>query len=261
MGDVLLANVVRALACNVDIHQTFTISESKMATHTSTAWPAGYRINARIDLIAPDDVAAFRDIPVAVAGDCLGRSIGAIGLRCYNSGIKTVLCGPAITVRVRPGDNLMIHKAMMVAKPGDVIVIDGGGDLTQALVGGLMRTTALTRQLGGFVIDGAIRDLVEWAEDGIAIFARGHTHRGPSKVGPGEINIPISCAGMVVQPGDLILGDADGVIAVPAADVSDLLPKVRAHLVKEAQIRADNERGISDPERFDAVLRDKGLPL
>ena len=232
-----------------------------MTAKTSAEWPAGYRINPRIDHIAPDDVAAFRDIPVAVAGDCMGRSIGAMGLRCYNSDIKTVLCGPAITVRVRPGDNLMIHKAMMMAKPGDVIVIDGGGDLTQALVGGLMRTTALARQLGGFVIDGAIRDLTEWAEDGIAIFARGHTHRGPSKLGPGEINIPIACAGLVVQPGDLILGDADGVIAVPAADVPDLLPKARAHLEKEARIRAENERGTSDPERFDAVLREKGLPL
>lgn len=232
-----------------------------MTAKISTEWPAGYRINPRISHIAPDDVAAFREIPVAVAGDCMGRSIGAMGLRCYNSDIKTVLCGPAITVRVRPGDNLMIHKAMLMAKPGDVIVIDGGGDLTQALVGGLMRTTALARQLGGFVIDGAIRDLVEWAEDGIAIFARGHTHRGPSKLGPGEINITIACAGLAVQPGDLILGDADGVIAVPAADVAGLLPKVRAHLDKEALIRADNERGTADPERFDAVLRDKGLPL
>lgn len=232
-----------------------------MATPTPSAWPAGYRINPRKEFISPDLIAAFRAVPVAVAGDCLGRSVGAMGLRSYNSEINTVLCGPAITVRVRPGDNLMIHKAMMMAKPGDVIVIDGGGDLTQALVGGLMRATALARQLGGFVIDGAVRDLVEWAEDGIAIFARGHTHRGPSKVGPGEINIPIACAGLAIQPGDLILGDADGVIAVPSADVSDLLPKVRAHLDKEAKIRAENKQGTSDPERFDAVLRAKGLPL
>src|SRR3546814_6876899 len=71
------------------------------------------------------------------------------------------LCGPALTVQVRPGDNLMIHKAFMMAQPGDIIVIDGGGDLSQALIGGLMRTTAMTKKIGGFVIDGAIRDLVE----------------------------------------------------------------------------------------------------
>jgi hypothetical protein len=135
----------------------------------------------------------------------MGRSIGAMGLRPYHGRMSTALCGPAVTVRVRPGDNLMIHKALMMVEPGDVLVIDGGGDLTQALVGGLMRTAALAKKLGGLVIDGAIRDLQEWAEDGMPIFARGHTHRGPSKEGPGEINIPIACAGLAVLPGDLML--------------------------------------------------------
>jgi regulator of RNase E activity RraA len=172
-----------------------------------------------------------------------------------------VMCGPAVTVRVRPGDNLMIHKALMMVQPGDVLVIDGGGDVSQALVGGLMRTTCLYKMLGGLVIDGAIRDLTEWAEDGMPIFAKGHTHRGPSKDGPGEVNVPVSCAGLVVMPGDLIVGDADGVIAVPAAEAADVLLKTRAHLVKEAKIRETNRTGSADPERFDAVLREKGLPI
>ncbi len=249
------------LLIDMDVRQIVRISGLKMSTQSSATWPAGYQINARIESVSIEDIAAFQKIPVAVVGDCMGRSVGARDLRCYNKDIRTVLCGPAITVRVRPGDNLMIHKAMMMACPGDVIVIDGAGDLTQALVGGLMRTTALTRKLGGFVIDGAIRDLIEWAEDGIPIFARGHTHRGPSKVGPGEINVPIACAGLTVQPGDLILGDADGVIAVPAGEVANLLPKARAHLEREARIRLENEQGTSDPERFDAVLREKGLPI
>ena len=191
----------------------------------------------------------------------MGRSVGAMGLHAYHGKLNKILCGQAITVRVRPGDNLMIHKAMMMALPGDVIVIDGGGDRTQALVGGLMRTTAMTRRLAGFVIDGAVRDLVEWAEGSIAIYARGHTHRGPSKEGPGEINIPIACAGLAVMPGDLILGDADGVIAIPAIELVALLPKVRAHLEREAGIRATNAAGTADPERFNAVLRAKGLPI
>jgi regulator of RNase E activity RraA len=184
-----------------------------------------------------------------------------MGLRAYHSDLTTVLCGPAITVRIRPGDNLMIHKAMMMAMPGDVIVIDGGGDLTQAIVGGLMRTTAMRLQLAGFVIDGAVRDLVEWAEGDIALFARGHTHRGPSKEGPGEINVPIACAGLSVMPGDLILGDADGIIAIPAHEVATLLPRALAHLEREAGIRATNAAGTADPERFNAVLRAKGLPI
>jgi regulator of RNase E activity RraA len=228
---------------------------------SNVQWPQGYRINPRAAGPGPDLVAAFRDIPVAAVGDCLGRSIGAIGLNAYHRDVHTVLCGPAITVRVRPGDNLMIHKALFMAEPGDIIVVDGGGDLTQALIGGLMRTTAIRRRLGGFVLNGAVRDVAEWAEGGMPIFARGHTHRGPSKEGPGEINVPIACAGLVVTPGDLVLGDADGVIAVPASEVAALLPVVQAHLAREAQVRAANERGTADPERFNAMLRARGVPL
>jgi regulator of RNase E activity RraA len=232
-----------------------------MTTNESVQWPAGYRINPREQTIAAELVDAFRGVPVAVAGDCMGRSIGAIGLRSYHGTLGLTICGPAFTVRVRPGDNLMIHKALTMVQPGDVLVIDGSGDLTQALMGGLMRTTALARKLGGLIIDGAVRDLVEWAEGGLPVFARGHTHRGPSKEGPGEINVTVSCAGMVVQPGDLILGDADGVIAIPATEVASLLPAVQAHIKKEEAIRASNREGSSDPERFDAILRKKGLPV
>jgi regulator of RNase E activity RraA len=224
-------------------------------------WPPGYSIEEMPRTLAPGLIAAFADIPVAVAGDCMGRSLGAVGLVAYHQNLNLGLCGPALTVQVRPGDNLMIHKAFMMAQPGDIIVIDGGGDLTQALIGGLMRTTAMTRKIGGFVIDGAIRDLVEWADGQVPVFAKGHTHRGPSKEGPGRINAPIACAGMVVQPGDLILGDADGVISVPAAEAESLLPRVKAHLQREQAIRLSNEQGTSDPERFNAVLRAKGLPV
>ncbi|MDP4075419.1 RraA family protein [Acidovorax sp. A1169] len=226
-----------------------------------SAWPPGYRIEPRQDRLPAALVDAFRSIPVAVAADCMGRSVGAMGLHGYHENLATVLCGPAVTVRVRPGDNLMIHKALMMVQPGDVLVIDGGGDLTQALMGGLMRTTCLVRQLGGLVIDGAVRDRLEWAEGGLPVFARGHTHRGPSKEGPGEINVPIACAGLAVLPGDLVLGDADGVIAIPAADAATVLERAHLHLEKEARIRASNLAGTSDPERFNAMLRAKGLPV
>jgi RraA family protein len=231
------------------------------SSESTVQWPPGYRINPRAIGPSAELVAAFRNVPVAVVGDCMGRSVGAIGLRPYHRDVGTVLCGPALTVRVRPGDNLMIHKALFMAQPGDVIVVDGGGDLTQALVGGLMRTTAIARHIGGFVLNGAVRDVAEWAEGGMAIFACGHTHRGPSKDGPGEINVPIACAGLAVNPGDLVLGDADGVIAVPAADVAALLPAVRAHLAKEAALREANQRGAADPERIDAMLRSRGVPV
>ena len=224
-------------------------------------WPAGYRINPRVPGPPADIVEAFRHIPVAAIGDSMSRNIGTVGLRQYHGRLDTVLCGPALTVRVRPGDNLMIHKALMMVQAGDVLVIDGGGDVSQALVGGLMRTTCLAKKLGGLVVDGAVRDLCEWAEEGMPIFARGHTHRGPTKDGPGEINIPIACAGMAVLPGDLIVGDADGVIAIPVAQAAEILKRSKAHLEKEVRIRADNATGKSDPERFDAALRAKGLPV
>lgn len=227
----------------------------------STTWPAGYRIEARAPGAPADIVAAFAGMPVAAIGDAMSRNVGTVGLRQYHARLDTVMCGTAVTVRVRPGDNLMIHKALMMVAPGDVLVIDGGGDVSQALVGGLIRTTCVTKKLAGLVIDGAIRDRVEWAEDGMPIFARGHTHRGPGKDGPGEVNVPVSCAGLVVMPGDLIVGDADGVIAVPAAEAADILVRTRAHLVKEAKIRESNVAGNADPERFDAVLRAKGLPV
>ncbi|RYF32764.1 MAG: RraA family protein [Comamonadaceae bacterium] len=227
----------------------------------SLSWPPGYRIHPRAAGPGADIVAAFREMPVAAIGDSMSRNIGTVGLRQYHACLTTVLCGPAVTVRVRPGDNLMIHKALMMVEPGDVLVIDGGGDVTQALVGGLIRTTCIARRLGGLVVDGAVRDVVEWAEDGMPIFARGHTHRGPSKDGPGEVNVPVSCAGLVVLPGDLVVGDADGVIAVPAAEAADVLARTRLHLAREEKIRVANRTGMADPERFDAVLRAKGLPV
>lgn len=230
-------------------------------TQSTGSWPAGFFIGTRDRVPSKDLVEAFRNVPVPHASDSMGRSTGAMGLKPYHGDLKLGLCGPAITVRVRPGDNLFLHKAIEIAQPGDVIVVDGSGDLTQALIGGLMRTSALTKKIGGFVIDGAIRDIAEWAEGGIPIFARGNVHRGPSKEGPGELNIPIACAGLTVSPGDLILGDADGVIAVPFDQIESLLPKVRAQAAKEDKVRASNQSGTSDPERFNSILREKGCPV
>ena len=224
-------------------------------------WPAGYFIGERQQLPDSATVEAYRQLPVPNIGDCMGRSVGARNLQPFHADSHLVLCGPALTVKVRPGDNLMIHKAIEMALPGDVIVVDGGGDLTQALIGGLMRTSALAKKIAGFVIDGAIRDLNEWAEGGIAVYARGNTLRGPSKDGPGEVNITVSCAGMVVAPGDLIVADADGVIAIPLAEVENLLPRVRKHAGREEAIRKNNAAGTTDPERFNSLLRAKGCPL
>lgn len=231
------------------------------ANTESGRWPMGFYIHPRRITLTTALVNAFRQVPVAHAGDVMGRHTGTVGLRAYHNDLGLTMCGPAVTVRTRPGDNLMVHAAMQRAQPGDIIVIDGGGDLSTAVIGGLMRTTAISRRLGGFVIDGALRDVAEWAEGGLPVYALGHTHRGPSKEGPGQVNVPIACAGLSVQPGDLILGDADGVIAIPADEAETILAQCQAHAEKEARIRAENETGKLDTERFDTSLRQKGCPV
>lgn len=224
-------------------------------------WPPGYRINPRRPGPSAEMLEAFARVPTAHASDCSGRSIGGMNLFAYHGATPDQVCGTAITVRIRPGDNLMIHKAIEIAQKGDVIIIAGSGDLTQAVIGGLMRTSALRKGIAGFVVDGAIRDLAEWAEGGVAVYARGHTHRGPSKDGPGAVNVTVSCAGMVVNPGDLVLADADGVVTIPVEDLETLLPRVREHAAREDKIRENNAAGTTDPERFNALLRAKGCPV
>lgn len=224
-------------------------------------WPAGFYIAPRLNVIDKKTIEAFKVVPAAVAGDCMGRNTGTMNMHRYHDDVSITICGPAITVKVRPGDNLMIHKALEMAQPGDVIVIDGGGDLTQALIGGLIRTTAITKKIAGFVVDGAIRDLAEWADGRIPVFAKGHTHRGPDKSGPGMVNVAITCAGMVVNPGDLVIADSDGAVAISASQAENILTKALAHLCKEAKIRESNENGTSDPERFNSILRQAGCPV
>jgi RraA family protein len=234
---------------------------SRNSTDCRVGWPQGFFIGTREHIPSVAQITAYLGRPVAAIGDCLGRSLGTTGLKAYHEPLNLTMCGPALTVRVRPGDNLMIHKALELARAGDVLVIDGGGDLSQAVIGGLMRTTALAAQLSGIVLDGALRDVVEWEDDRLPVFAKGHTHRGPSKNGPGEINVPIACAGMTVSPGDLVIGDADGVIAVPIEQLDALLPRVLEHEKREAKIRESNANRQSDPERFNAILRAHGCPV
>nr|WP_305123201.1 RraA family protein [Roseomonas sp. GC11] len=159
-------------------------------------------------------VEAFRGRAVANISDNLARLSVAVGLRPFHRG--GTLAGTALTVRTRPGDNLVIHQALEILRPGDVLVVDGGGDISRALVGEIMKAVAQSRGCVGFVIDGAIRDADAFARDTFPCFARGAIHAGPYKNGPGEYNVPVSIGGMVVQPGDIVVGDGDGVVAFPA---------------------------------------------
>ena len=180
---------------------------------------------------APDLIEAFRGAPTSVISDNLARLPGAVGLRPFHRGSKLV--GIAFTVRTRPGDNLAIHRALELVGPGDVIVVDGGGDETRALVGEIMKTIAEYRGAAGYVIDGAIRDVAAFAASDFPCFARTAIHRGPYKSGPGEINVPVSIGGSVISPGDIVVGDEDGVVSFPASIAATVLEAVRAQIARE----------------------------
>ena len=197
----------------------------------------GLRVLLRKRAVDKATIEAFRAIPVANVSDVMARmTAGGPGLRPMHAG--GVLAGPALTVKTRPGDNLMIPKALMIAAPGDVIVVDAGGDLTNSLFGEIMSTEAEANGVAGLVLNGAIRDADAIRKGRLPIFAAGVTHRGPYKDGPGEINVPIALDGMVIEPGDLILGDDDGVLCVPFADTATVLEAARKK-------HADEERSIA----------------
>ncbi len=181
---------------------------------------------------AKELIAAFREAPTSIISDNLARLPGAVGLKPFHKSGQLV--GVAFTVKTRPGDNLAIHKALELVGPGDVIVVDGGGDESRALVGEIMKNIAQWRGAEGYVIDGAIRDAGAIAADTYPFFARAAIHRGPYKSGPGAINVPVSIGGSVMSPGDIVVGDEDGVVSFPQAIAEDLLDKVQAQIKREA---------------------------
>jgi RraA family protein len=182
----------------------------------------------------PALIAEFKTAATAIISDNLARLPGAVGLRPFHRG--GTMAGTALTVRTAGGDNLFIHQALELVRPGDVIVVDGGGDISRALVGEIMSCIAEHRGAAGFVIDGAVRDAGVLAKGDFPCFARAAIHRGPYKNGPGAINVPVTIGGMVVTPGDIVVGDEDGVVAFPQAVSRELLLAVRAQEAKEAEI-------------------------
>ncbi|MGG5812345.1 RraA family protein [Falsiroseomonas sp. CW058] len=219
--------------------------------------PAGFRIMPRGPGIAPAILARYRAVPVANVSDCMSRIFAAgASLRPMHAG--GAMAGPAFTVRTRPGDNLMVHKAIDIAQEGDVVVVDAGGDLTNAIIGELMQAQMVRRKLGGIVINGAIRDAAALRASPFPVYAAGVTHRGPYKDGPGEINVPIAIGGMAIAPGDLVLGDDDGVLCVPRADIEAVLAAAEAKHAAETRQMAAIEAGTVDRAWVDATLRRLG---
>src|SRR5262245_4223629 len=192
----------------------------------------GHRINASAAPVPAAILDGFGGAAVAVISDNMNRLHGTRSLKPYHGSAR--LIGTAVTVKTRPGDNQTLHKAFEFLRPGDVLVVDGGGDLIQALVGEIMMSRARAIGVAGFVIDGAIRDVAAFVQADFPCYARGVTHRGPYKSGPGEINVPVAIDGMVVMPGDVVVGDTDGVVTFDRADAAELLALVRKQEAREA---------------------------
>lgn len=200
-------------------------------------------------------VKAFENIVTPHLSDNMGRHVGLRGLTRYNKRGK--LLGTALTVKCCPGDNLYVYKAMTMLQPGQVLVIAGGGATDNAIIGELIKLQAEAWGCVGFVVDGAIRD-VDSFED-MPLYARAVTHCGPYKNGPGEINVPVSIGGHVVNPGDIIVGDEDGVVSFSPEYAEDLLVRAHATAEKEQKIMAEIATGTRDPKWLNAVLEANGL--
>lgn len=216
-------------------------------------------IRRDFDRVALETVRAASAYASSILADVAGRR-GALDGRIAPLSPSMRMAGPAFTVEVRPGDNLMIHAAMAMARPGDVLVIDGKGDTTCALMGSIMLNACKKLGLAGVVIDAAVRDTEELRELGFPVYAVGANPNGPTKFIPGRINWPISCGGVAIRPGDLIVGDADGVVAVEREKAASLLDLAAGKVADEKKRIADILSGKNiRPKWLEASLHAAGV--
>lgn len=203
-------------------------------------------------------VELFRGLPTPNIDDNMNRMFALRGLKPYN---KTPLLGTAFTVRVPAGNNLMFNRAIDLAQPGDVIVVDGGGYLERALCGEIMVSHAKKRGLAGFIVNGCIRDTEATAEIDFPVYALGQSPNGPLKNGPGEINTPVVCGGMVIMPGDILVGDADGLVVVHPEDAAEVAAKAAKQNADEQNLLKVIEAGAWDRSNFAVALADLGCEV
>ncbi len=220
----------------------------------------GFRIRAdfpRLDAYLMEELSCY---PTPDISDLLNRMYALNpAIHCL-TGCANRLWGPACTVRVFPGDNLMVHKVLDIVRPGDVVVVDAGGSTMNAVLGDLVCTKAKHRGVAGFIVDGLVRDLPGLMEVGLPVYARGTTPIGPLHRGPGEINFPISCGGTIVNPGDVIVADLAGIVAVPRDVVADVLQRLRTHKARQAEYLASVQRGDFSNAWVDRLLEQAGCP-
>jgi RraA family protein len=225
-----------------------------MTTHTALP-----DIVRDFERVSPQIVREARQYQAAILADVAGRR-GTLHGRIRALDPSMSVAGPALTVEVRPGDNLMIHAAMALARPGDVLVIDGKGDQTCALMGAIMMNQCKATGIAGVIVDAAVRDCEEIRALPFPVFSVGTNPNGPTKFVPGRINHPIGAGGVAIAPGDLIVADADGVVVIERAKAASMLPLAARKVADEtARIESIRKQGGARPAWLDGALRAAGV--
>jgi RraA family protein len=213
----------------------------------------GFRVRMNFERPSRALIDAYREFESPDISDMLNRMY-TMSADIHNVVNDQPLVGPACTVKVFPGDNLMVHKSLDAAKPGDVVVVDTSGSQRNAVLGDLVTNKAKHRGIAGFIVDGLVRDLPGLREAGLPVFAKGITPFGPLHRGPGELNYPVSCGGIVVKPGDIIVADHNGVVVVHKEFAEDVLGRLKTHNERMAKYVADVKRGNFSNDWVDAQL-------
>jgi RraA family protein len=252
-----------ALSVSIDIAERPSVHDSspdpaKGIPRSSEMTPGpGFMIRTDFPRLSQELIEGFREFETADVSDVLNRLYAMNGSIRNQSNDKELL-GSACTVKLYPGDNLMIHKTLDIARPGDIVVVDCSGAMSNAVFGDLVANKACHRGIAGFVIDGLIRDLAGVIETGLPVYARGVTPFGPLHRGPGEINTPICCGGVVVNPGDLIKADSTGIAVIPRDYASEILQRLRDNRDRQEAYVASVKRGDFSNAWVDQQLRENG---
>lgn len=216
-------------------------------------------VRRHYERVSPELVREAAALPAAILADVYGRR-GTLNGRIAALAPTMRVAGPALTVEVRSGDNLMIHAALTIARPGDVIVVDGKGDRTCALVGEIMVSQAMATGIAGMVLDAAVRDVEALRAKGFPVFSVGSNPCGPTKRVAGRVNHPISIGGVSVNPGDLVVGDADGVVVIERERVAEIIQLAKKKRAEEARrLESIARREPLAPSWLAAALAEAGV--
>lgn len=243
----------------IEFSPTEESARAKPKSAEMTAGP-GFMIRTNFPRLPKALIEQFREFETADVSDLLNR-LYAMNGAIRNQTNDLDLLGTACTVKVYPGDNLMVHKALDIAKRGDIVVVDCSGAMSNAVLGDLIANKSVHRGIAGYVIDGLIRDLAGVKETGLPVYARGVTPFGPLHRGPGEINTPICCGGIVVNPGDIIKADSTGIAVIPRDFAVEVLMRLQSSKARLADYVESVKRGDFSNAWVDEILRENGCAI